>query len=120
MPHVLQQTVNEKYSSYAIINVLTGSNGFAFSPKRFPTNLLQRSKVHLCDVLSTSTQQQKPSFTFTNRGIKRDSSKINRAAPGSFITFELVLAALTVAQTTLCHCVRFTISLCLSFAHLFS
>lgn len=60
MPHVSQQTVNDKYSSCAIINVLTGSKGFAFSPKRFPTNLLQRSKVHLCDVLSTSTQQQKP------------------------------------------------------------
>lgn len=52
--------------------------------------------------------------------IKRDSSKINRAAPASLTTVELLLAALTVPLTTLCHRVRVTISLCLSVAHLFS
>lgn len=36
----------------------------------------------------TSTRRQRPSFTFTNRGIKRDRSQTIRAAPGSFTAAE--------------------------------
>lgn len=36
----------------------------------------------------TSTQRQRPSFTFTNRGIKRDRSQTIRVAPGSFTAAE--------------------------------
>lgn len=106
---------------YVIRILLSGGEMLALSPIRFPTSLTAgRWKVHLCDVLLTSTHQQMPSFTFTNRGIKRDSSKINRTTPGFFTTVELLLALLTVALATLCHCVRFITSFCLSSAHLFS
>lgn len=55
----------------------------------------------------TSRRQQQPSFAFPNRGIKRDRSQTIRAAPGSFAAAEPPpLAALTVALTTFCHCVR--------------
>ena len=110
-----KQTVNEKEGRFLMC--LLKLKGLHSILKRFPNALLQRSRDHFCDVLS---QHQRPELTFTNGGIEKDGSKINRADPGPLTTAELLLATLSVALTTPCHRVSVTVPLCLGFAHLYS
>lgn len=56
-------TVNCRWQIYKVCHSLRMCwleiEGWWWGLKRFPTNLLQRSKDHLCDVLSPSTKQPK-------------------------------------------------------------